>query len=33
MSMFGLGRPQATSEQKIQAAEQEMDMVTDMFNK
>lgn len=33
MSMFGLGRPQPSSAEKIAAAEQEMDMVTDMFNK
>lgn len=32
MSMFGLGRQQS-SEQKIAAAEQEMEMVSDMFNK
>lgn len=31
--MFGLGRPQPSSAEKIAAAEQEMDMVTDMFNK
>lgn len=31
--MFGLGgAPQATSQQKIQAAEAELDMVTGMFN-
>lgn len=30
--MFGLGRQQS-SEQKIAAAEQEMEMVSDMFNK
>ncbi|RKF78969.1 Mitochondrial import inner membrane translocase subunit TIM10 [Golovinomyces cichoracearum] len=33
MSMFGFGRPQPSSAEKIAAAEQEMDMVTDMFNK
>ncbi|KAL3423455.1 mitochondrial intermembrane space translocase subunit [Phlyctema vagabunda] len=33
MSMFGLGRPQPSSAEKIAAAEQEMDLVTDMFNK
>jgi len=31
--MFGLGRPQPSSAEKIAAAEQEMDLVTDMFNK
>jgi len=33
MSMFGFGRPQPSSAEKIAAAEQEMDLVTDMFNK
>jgi hypothetical protein len=33
MSMFGIGRPQPSSAEKIAAAEQEMDLVTDMFNK
>lgn len=33
MNMFGMGRPQPSSAEKIAAAEQEMDMVTDMFNK
>lgn len=33
MSMFGFGRPQISSAEKIAAAEQEMDLVTDMFNK
>ncbi|CCE65952.1 hypothetical protein TPHA_0N01710 [Tetrapisispora phaffii CBS 4417] len=35
MSLFGLGggQPQLTSEQKIQNAESELDLVTDMFNK
>lgn len=33
MSMFGFGRPQPSSAEKIAAAEQEMDMITDMFNK
>ncbi|CCC69504.1 hypothetical protein NCAS_0C05140 [Naumovozyma castellii] len=35
MSLFGLGggQPQLTSNQKIQAAETELDLVTDMFNK
>ncbi|KAF4624408.1 hypothetical protein G7Y89_g13762 [Cudoniella acicularis] len=32
-SMFGFGRPQPSSAEKIAAAEQEMDLVTDMFNK
>jgi import inner membrane translocase subunit TIM10 len=31
--MFGIGRPQPSSAEKIAAAEQEMDLVTDMFNK
>jgi len=31
--MFGFGRPQPSSAEKIAAAEQEMDLVTDMFNK
>jgi len=31
--MFGLGRPQPSSAEKIAAAEQEMDLVTDMYNK
>ena len=31
--MFGFGRPQPSSAEKIAAAEAEMDMVTDMFNK
>lgn len=31
--MFGLGRPQPSSAEKIAAAEQEMDLITDMFNK
>lgn len=30
---FGNGQPQLTSEQKIAAAETELDLVTDMFNK
>ncbi|CCK73442.1 protein transporter TIM10 NDAI_0G04570 [Naumovozyma dairenensis CBS 421] len=35
MSLFGFGggQPQLTSDQKIQAAETELDLVTDMFNK
>ncbi|KAL5346276.1 hypothetical protein V496_02164 [Pseudogymnoascus sp. VKM F-4515 (FW-2607)] len=33
MSMFGIGRPQPSSAEKIAAAEQEMDLVTDMFAK
>ncbi|QLG74717.1 hypothetical protein HG535_0H00420 [Zygotorulaspora mrakii] len=35
MSFLGLGggQPQISSEQKIQAAEAELDLVTDMFNK
>jgi import inner membrane translocase subunit TIM10 len=33
MSMFGFGRPQPSSAEKIAAAEQEMDMITDMFSK
>ncbi|CCF55464.1 hypothetical protein KAFR_0A00260 [Kazachstania africana CBS 2517] len=36
MSFFGLGgasQPQLTSEQKVKAAETELDLVTDMFNK
>lgn len=35
MSFLGFGNntPQLTSEQKIQAAETELDLVTDMFNK
>ncbi|QSZ37461.1 hypothetical protein DSL72_008559 [Monilinia vaccinii-corymbosi] len=33
MSLFGLGRPQPSSQEKIAAAEQEMDLITDMFNK
>ncbi|CAD6442103.1 ef781980-285a-4115-bbd1-191d7e43f56b [Sclerotinia trifoliorum] len=33
MSMFGMGRPQPSSQEKIAAAEQEMDLITDMFNK
>ncbi|KFX92115.1 hypothetical protein O988_07418 [Pseudogymnoascus sp. VKM F-3808] len=33
MSMFGIGRPQPSSAEKIAAAEQEMDLVTDMFSK
>jgi hypothetical protein len=33
MSMFGLGRPQPSSQEKIAAAEAEMDLMTDMFNK
>jgi hypothetical protein len=34
MSMFGgFGRPQPSSAEKIAAAEAEMDLVTDMFNK
>ena len=33
MSMFGMGRPQPSSAEKIAAAEQEIDLVTDMFNK
>lgn len=32
--MFGLGgQPQLTSDQKLKAAEAELDLVTDMFNK
>jgi import inner membrane translocase subunit TIM10 len=31
--MFGIGRPQPSSAEKIAAAEQEMDLVTDMFSK
>jgi len=31
--MFGFGRPQPSSSEKIAAAEQEMDLITDMFNK
>lgn len=32
--MFGLGgQPQLNSQQKLQAAEAELDLVTDMFNK
>lgn len=31
--MFGFGRPQLSSAEKIAAVEQEMDMITDMFNK
>jgi len=31
--MFGFGRPQPSSAEKVAAAEQEMDMITDMFNK
>lgn len=31
--MFGMGRPQPSSQEKIAAAEQEMDLITDMFNK
>ncbi|AET38889.1 protein transporter TIM10 Ecym_3403 [Eremothecium cymbalariae DBVPG len=31
--MFGIGQPQASSQQKIAAAEAELDLVTDMFNK
>lgn len=30
---FGNAQPQLTSEQKISAAETELDLVTDMFNK
>ncbi|CAI2019506.1 hypothetical protein SEUBUCD646_0H00650 [Saccharomyces eubayanus] len=30
---FGGGQPQLSSQQKIQAAEAELDLVTDMFNK
>ncbi|RDL33140.1 putative mitochondrial import inner membrane translocase subunit TIM10 [Venustampulla echinocandica] len=33
MSMFGFGKPQPSSAEKIAAAEQEMDLFTDMFNK
>jgi hypothetical protein len=33
MSMLGFGRPQPSSAEKIAAAEAEMDLVTDMFNK
>ncbi|KAA8574767.1 hypothetical protein MFRU_049g00550 [Monilinia fructicola] len=33
MSLFGMGRPQPSSQEKIAAAEQEMDLITDMFNK
>jgi import inner membrane translocase subunit TIM10 len=34
MSMFGgFGRPQPSSAEKIAAAEAEMDLVTQMFNK
>jgi len=31
--MFGLGRPQPSSAEKIAAAEQEMDLISDMFNR
>jgi hypothetical protein len=31
--LFGGGRPQPTSEQKIAAAEAEVEMVSDMFNR
>lgn len=31
--LFGMGRPQPSSAEKIAAAEQEMDMVADMFSK
>ncbi|TVY49832.1 Mitochondrial import inner membrane translocase subunit [Lachnellula occidentalis] len=31
--MFGFGRPQPSSSEKLAAAEQEMDLITDMFNK
>ena len=31
--MLGFGRPQPSSAEKIAAAEAEMDLVTDMFNK
>ena len=32
-NMFGFGRPQPSSAEKIAAAEAEMDLVTDMYNK
>ncbi|KAH8596567.1 Tim10/DDP family zinc finger-domain-containing protein [Bisporella sp. PMI_857] len=32
MSLFGLGRPQPSSAEKIAAAEAEMDLITTMFN-
>jgi hypothetical protein len=31
--LFGGGRPQPTSEQKLAAAEAEVEMVSDMFNR
>lgn len=31
--LFGSGRPQLTSAEKIAAAETEIDMVSDMFNR
>ncbi|KAL7267485.1 protein transporter tim10 [Rhizina undulata] len=33
MSFLGFGQPQPSSAQKIAAAEQELEMVTDMFNR
>lgn len=33
MSMFGMGRPQPSSAEKVAAAEQEMEMIADMFSK
>lgn len=33
MSFLGFGQPQQTSAQKIAAAKQELEMVTDMFNR
>lgn len=33
MSFLGFGQPQPTSAQKIAAAKQELEMVTDMFNR
>jgi import inner membrane translocase subunit TIM10 len=33
MSFLGLGQPKMSSAQKIAAAEQELEMVTDMFNR
>lgn len=32
-SLFGIGRPQPSSQEKIAAAEAEMDLMTDMYNK
>lgn len=33
MSFLGFGQPQPTSAQKIASAKQELEMVTDMFNR